>query len=477
MLRRPTALLPRLLADGVLPCALAALALTATLTIRQLRDMDDMAHMRIALHLEQLSTALDRDAGHATQRLLDDALRMGEADRLQRIDLQQTDGVQLHSGAPTAAPLEDYRRESPVGDGRHRTLTLHVDPQARWHAQRLVWLYGALNSFGIVLLTLLAMHSMRYRVLQPLQRMQRALDDLLSGANSIAQTDEAHREFARLQTSTSALAALLAANRLDRTSIQRATAIDALDQLRQSQAASRSKTQFMALVGHHFRQPLQAMQLITASLHPGIDAEQQALLAQMHTSIGVMTKLLDALLEISQLDAGVVEVASAPFGVADLFLHDRSWQLDDARQHNVSLIWRVSHHHLHGDVELTAALLRQLVSNAIACSGAHGRVLVAARWRRHGVRIEVRDNGVGIAAIHQQRIFEEFVQLHGDGDRRDGYGLGLAIAARLAQVLGTQIGLRSEPGRGSTFWFELPDMMAIERHGSADARRALPLMR
>jgi signal transduction histidine kinase len=476
MSRRPTALLPRLLADGVLPCALAALALTAALTIRQLRDMDDMAHMRMALQLEQLSGALGRDTSHATQRLLDDALRMGKADQWQRIDLQQADGLQWHSGAPTVTALEHYRRESPVGNGRHRTLTLYVDPQARQRARRLVWLYGALDSLGIALLALLAVHAMRHHVLMPLQRLQRALDDLLGGADSIAQAAEAHREFARLQTSAGALAGLLTAYRLDRTSFQRASAIDALDQLRQSHAASRSKTQFMALVGHHFRQPLQAMQLLAASLHPGVDAEQQALLAQMHASIGVMTRLLDALLEISQLDAGVVEVASARFSVADLFLHDRSRLLDDARQHDVSLIWRVSHHHLHGDVELTALLLRQLVSNAIASCAARGRVLVAARWRRHGVRLEVRDNGVGIAAIHQQRIFEEFVQLHADGERRDGYGLGLAIAARLAQVLGTRIGLRSEPGRGSTFWFELPDAPTIEHVGHADAPHALPAM-
>jgi len=476
MLRRPTALLPRLLADGVLPCALAAIALTAAFTLRQLRDMDDTAQMRIALQLEQLSAALDRDGGHATQQLLDDAMRIGRADQLQRIDLQEADGLVLHSGAPTAATLEHYRRELPVGNGRHRTLTLHVDPQVRQHAQRLIWLYGAFNTLGIVLLALLAAYAMRYRVLVPLQRLKRGLDELLAGANSITQTHEAHREFAQLQASTAAVAGLLAAYRIEQASSQRATAIDALDQLRQSQATARNKSQFMALVGHHFRQPLQAMQLLVASLHPGIDAEQQALLAQMHISINAMTRLLDALLEISQLDAGVVTVTPIRFSISDLFLHDRGWLLDEAHQHGVDLIWRGSRHHLQGDLELTATLLRQLISNAIACTAAHGRVMVAARWSPHGVRIEVRDNGVGIAAIHQQRIFEEFVQLHGDGERREGYGLGLSIATRVAQVLGTRIGLRSEPGRGSTFWFELPCLPTAERHGSIDTRRASPAM-
>jgi signal transduction histidine kinase len=476
MLRRPTALLPRLLADGVLPCALAAIALTAAFTMRQLRDMDDIARTRITLQLEQLATALDRDGGHATQQLLDDALRIGQVDQLQRIDLQEVDGLVLHSGAPSAAALEHYRRELPAASGRHRTLTLHVDPQVRQHAQRLVWLYGVFNSLGIVLLALLAAYAMRYRVLMPLQRLKHGLDELLAGAHSITKTHEAHREFAQLQANAHAVAGLLAAYRIDQASIQRTTASDALDQLRQSQAAMRNKSQFMALVGHHFRQPLQAIQLLTASLHPGIDAEQQALLAQIHTSIGAMTRLLDALLEISRLDAGVMTVTPARFSVSDLLLHDRGWLLDVAHQHGVDLIWRGSRHHLQGDIELTATLLRQLVSNAIACTPAHGRVMVAARWSPHGVRIEVRDNGMGIAAIHQQRIFEEFVQLHGDGERREGYGLGLSIATRVAQVLGTRIGLRSEPGRGSTFWFELPCLPAAERHGGVDTRRASPAM-
>jgi signal transduction histidine kinase len=102
-------------------------------------------------------------------------------------------------------------------------------------------------------------------------------------------------------------------------------------------------------------------------------------------------------------------------------------------------------------------------------------VLIAARRIDDGVRMEVRDNGTGIPAIHQQRIFEEFVQLQGDGDRRDGYGLGLAIATRLAKALETDIRLRSEPGRGSTFWFELSRVPALERieGGQAQAPEAL----
>lgn len=383
--RRATALLPRLLADCVLPCAIAALAMTAVLVLRELHDID---------------------------------------------------------------------------------IDATVDVQA-W-----VWLCAALGVGGIVLLILFALRALRYRVLWPLRQLQVGLDSLLAGDETIldpvaAPAGESHREFATAQASIQALARLLAAHRRDWAAIQRESASDALDRLRQSQAAIRGKSQFMASVGHHFRQPLQALQLLAATLHPGIDAEQQVLLTQMRDSIGTMTRLLDALLEISRLDAGVVTVTPGSFGVAELFLRERAWLSEEAKQRGIGLTWRGSRHRLQGDAELITALLRQLVSNAIAFAPPGGRALIAARRRGANIRIEVRDNGPGIAAIHQQRIFEEFVQLHDEGERREGYGLGLAIAARLAQLLGTRVEMRSEPGRGSTFWFDLPREagVAIRRAG------------
>ena len=153
------------------------------------------------------------------------------------------------------------------------------------------------------------------------------------------------------------------------------------------------------------------------------------------------------------------------FSAAELFMRDRNALAQSAAQQRVTLAWRGSQHSLHGDADVAASLLFQLASNAIAHAPEGGRVLIAARRRGQAVRIEVRDNGPGIAVIHQQRIFEEFVQLQaGESERRGGYGLGLAIAERLARLLGTRIGLRSEPGRGSTFWFELPRMPVMERH-------------
>ncbi|HEV2682493.1 MAG TPA: HAMP domain-containing sensor histidine kinase [Rhodanobacter sp.] len=478
MPRHPTALLRRLLADSVLPCAFAALVLIGVLTVQQMRNVEDTAHLRIAVQLEQLAGALEHADGAGAQALLDGALHGSPDEPLQRIDLEEADGSRLSSGVPADASFERYRRDLSSSPGRRRILTVHVDAAPRLRAQCLILLYGVLSGFGIGLLVMLATLTLRYRVLMPLRDLQLSLEALLDGHNGEVGMDvpQPHREFAQLRASTAALARQLATHRADWASSQHATAIDALDQLRQSHAAERGKSQFMALVGHHFRQPMQALQLITASLHPGIDAEQSALLTQMRSSVATMTRLLDALLEISRLDAGVVAATPASFSVADLFLRGRATLTEEARQHGVSVTWHPGSWRVHGDAELAGDLLQQLVGNAIAHTGSSGRVLIAARRRAAAVRIEVRDNGPGIPTIHQQRIFEEFVQLHVEGERHEGYGLGLAIAARLAKLLGTQIGLCSEPGRGSTFWFELSRVPIAGDDGPAATRRVPPAM-
>jgi signal transduction histidine kinase len=281
-------------------------------------------------------------------------------------------------------------------------------------------------------------------------------------------------EFVELRKTLQRVSELQEAQRRDWSTMQHDNAVEALDRLRQSQAATRSKSQFIALVSHHFRQPLQALELFAAGLDQNASAEQQSLFQQMRHSIASMTRLLDALLEISRLDAGVIAVKPVGFTAAELFMRDRTSLNHEAAQHHVTLAWRGSHHQLHGDADVAASLLYQLASNAIA-NAPEGRVLIAARRRGQAIRIEVRDNGPGIAVIHQQRIFEEFVQLQAsETDRRGGYGLGLAIAERLARLLGTRIGLRSEPGRGSTFWFDLPRMPVMERHASATASAQKP---
>ncbi len=459
--RKPAKLLPRLVIDSVLPCALAAWALLGLMTIHRVQSIDDRAQLAVSLQMQQLANALDRADERATQSLLDASVRNGRDSALQGVGLLGANGRLQHSGRIDLASLERYASDLSIRDGQRRRLIAHVDPAPRRQAQRLVWVTALGVGFGVLLLTWLAIRALQQNVLRPLQRLQRSLSDTCAGTDIHVEVPEAHVEFARLQASSAARCRLLEARGQEATLILRDSRIEALDQFRQSQTALRSKAQFIALVGDHFRQPLQALQLFTGSLYPGIDSEQQAVITQMRSSVADMTRLLDALLELSRLDAEVVPVRVAPISVAELFLRWRAEMSEIARAQAVTLHWHPGAHVLVGDAELIGALLIQLVSNAVAWSPPRGQVLLAARRRGGHIRIEVRDRGPGVAAIHHQRIFEEFVRLHDEGERRQGYGLGLAIAARLARRLQTEIGLHSKPGRGSTFFVEFPCAPAV----------------
>lgn len=471
MTRRPTALLPRLLADSVLPCALVAFVLAALLTLQQVRNVNDDAHTRVAAELERFAGLLEHGADdHGNlQRLLEQTIRASADNQLRRVELEDADGSRWHGGVDADPLFERYRREL-ADTGRHRAVVLHVDPRPRELAQKQVLLGGAVVELGVLMLALLGGLAMQRRVTVPLRRLQRVMEGPPNAMHPRELPRGTPTEFVRLGNSADTMHRALGVYRAECLRYEQASAADALERLRQHQAAVRNKSHFMSLVGHHFRQPMQALQLLAASLHPGVDDEQQAVLGQMRLSLNAMTRLLDALLEIARLDAGVVPVSPTPFCVADLFLRDRATLQALARQRQVSVIWRQSWYYLRADLELAGMLLQQLASNAIMHSRCGGTVLIAARRVGERVRLEVRDNGPGIPAIHQQRIFEEFVQLQGDGDRREGYGLGLPIAERLAKALNTSVCLRSEPGRGSTFWFDLtrePEAEHVDGHSAA----------
>ncbi len=465
-----THLLSRLFIDAILPGTIAALALVLALCIQQTHNLGERADAAITLRMERLAHQLSNEGIASPQATLDGALRDGQTDQLQRIELHRPNGGFWSSGAALKQDGVTYRSELADHGSTSSWLSMQIDTHALHRAQGLVWLLGSLCGAGVMLLAWLARVTLRNRVIEPLAHVEGALHELINARRPASDAKPGSAEFSRVNQALQRLSELQEEQQRDWSAVQHDNATEALDRLRQSQAATRSKSQFIALVSHHFRQPLQALELFAGGLDASADNEQQSMVHQMRTSIASMTRLLDALLEISRLDAGVIAVKPVGFTAAELFMRDRTSLNQEAALQNVTLAWRGSQHRLHGDADVAASLLYQLASNAIA-NASGGRVLIAARRRGQAIRIEVRDNGPGIAMIHQQRIFEEFVQLQtAESERRGGYGLGLAIAERLARLLGTRIGLRSEPGQGSTFWFELPRMPAMGRHSSSHSR-------
>ena len=226
---------------------------------------------------------------------------------------------------------------------------------------------------------------------------------------------------------------------------------------RRAELASLAKSQFLAAASHDLRQPLYALSLFSASLDElGLDAEGQTVVGNIQSSISVMEALFDGLLDISKLDAGVVQPRFEVVSVDAIF--DRLSQvfLPIAIERGIDFRLRSDGEWITSDPVLLEQVLANLVSNALRYT-AHGGVLVAARKRSDDVSLEVWDTGRGIAVADLERIFDEFVQIDNrERDRRKGLGLGLAIARRSAALVNASLTVASRPDRGSRFALTQP---------------------
>jgi len=220
--------------------------------------------------------------------------------------------------------------------------------------------------------------------------------------------------------------------------------------------ANIAKSKFIATASHDLRQPVHALGLLAGALqgYPMSD-EMRRLVRQIGGSVTAMDGLFDSLLDISRLDAGVVEAHVENFPIGPLVERVCRDYLADADAKGLRLIAAPCSAIVRTDPFLLERILRNLVSNAIRYTE-RGRVLVGCR-RGKNLRIEVWDTGRGIPPERQQEVFHEFVQLANvERDRAKGLGLGLAIVDRLAKLLDCPLNLRSEPDKGSVFQVNVP---------------------
>lgn len=237
------------------------------------------------------------------------------------------------------------------------------------------------------------------------------------------------------------------------------------------EAATRSKTRFLAAASHDLVQPMNAARLFASALHEeiggggGTNVGARQLLDNIDKSIGTANRLLRALLDISKLDGGAMKPNLTSFSLKRLMDDIATEFAVSAGQKGLDLVAVPSSLWVRTDRGLLISILQNLTANAVRYTET-GKVLIGARHRADQVEIFVIDNGPGIEAEEQDRIFEEFIRLKGHQDA-EGLGLGLAIVKRIADIVGTQIVVRSAPGKGSSFSFCLP----VVQPGEAEADR------
>jgi signal transduction histidine kinase/ActR/RegA family two-component response regulator len=235
--------------------------------------------------------------------------------------------------------------------------------------------------------------------------------------------------------------------------------------------ANRAKGRFLAAASHDLRQPLQTLSLLTGSLRRLVtDDEAVRAVAEQQQAIGSMSRLLNALLNISTLESGAVTPDIHDFDLAVLFEELRVEFSGPAGSKGLQLEIPNGAAIVRTDPTLLGQVLRNLMSNAIRYTD-RGAVRVRCERDNHCLRVDIEDSGVGIGAEHLPHIFEEFYQVGvAPQSVREGHGLGLSIVKRVARLLNHEIRVRSELGRGSTFSLSVP----LGSHSSLDQIAAHP---
>jgi PAS domain S-box-containing protein len=225
----------------------------------------------------------------------------------------------------------------------------------------------------------------------------------------------------------------------------------------EAERANLAKSKFLAAASHDLRQPLQAANLFMAVLQNRVNEEERRFVLQkLEQSLNALESLLNALLDVSKLEAGVSQPAPTVFPAGELFIQLASEFAPRAAERRLRFRVVPPSLHLRTDRTFLERILRNLLSNALSYTE-QGGILLGARRRGGHLRIEVWDTGIGIPADKLEEIFEDFTQLgneHRDRDR--GLGLGLAIVKRIAKLLNSQVTVRSVPGKGSAFAVEIP---------------------
>lgn len=225
----------------------------------------------------------------------------------------------------------------------------------------------------------------------------------------------------------------------------------------EAEKASAAKSRFLAAASHDLRQPLQTLALLNRALSKvSAEARVSEVARQQGAAIEGMTELINALLDVSKLDSGAIKPCIQDFAVRQVLDRMRVQFAELARAKGVALLIEDCEEPAKSDPALLTHLVQNLVSNAIRYTE-EGMVHLRCLSDPLTLRIEVLDTGIGIPADQLESIFEEFHQVNRASEQAQaGWGLGLSIVKRIAQLLGHTIEVDSTPGKGSVFRVILP---------------------
>ena len=230
---------------------------------------------------------------------------------------------------------------------------------------------------------------------------------------------------------------------------------------RLAESANQAKSRFLATMNHEIRTPMSGVIGMSDLLLAGQLGEKERRYAQTIQRCGrALLRLLDNVLDFSKIEAGRMALARSEFDLAAAIEEMNDLFGETARQKGVALEVRAdigAAGLVFGDPQRLRQVLANLVGNAVKFTERGSIEITARRKSGEWVRISVKDSGIGMSTAAKARIFDAFTQAEEGTTRRyGGTGLGLAIARELVELMGGSIGVESNPGSGSEFWFEVP---------------------
>ena len=249
----------------------------------------------------------------------------------------------------------------------------------------------------------------------------------------------------------------------------------------EAEQANRAKSVFLSSMSHELRTPLNAILGFAQLLEydEDLNADQLDNLHEINKAGKHLLSLINEILDLAKIEAGRIELSPQSLCLSDLVNESLSLVSSLATVRQVKL-----HHELSPELMVWADSLRlkqvllNLLSNAIKYNRTGGEVwLRAMQVNEIMLRVSVQDTGPGIAQADQAMLFQAFHRFNAEHSAVEGTGIGLNITRELVQLMGGEMGVDSEPGRGSTFWFEIPvqpfaEAMHIDAHTEAPVQTA-----